>query len=399
MKVKSFYGNSIKDALDKARRELGPDAAILASRQLRPEEGGGCEVVCTMDGVARGQGNARIETSRTREARMGNRPGTRPGTQPSAEPAAGIDLSNRTQGQQSAGTTAKPAHDGRTKRGITRIRKQIEALVHPAVDEFGSERVRTQLLAAGFEADLANEVIAGVRQRQRSGVECDTAVVDEIAARLALAPQLGSSHAERRIVAFAGAPGTGKTTSLVKLAVRYGLRGRKPMHIISMDSWRIGGADALRTYAAGMGVTFEAIETAERLRQSLEEHTGKGLILIDTPGLAPANVKAAAPLASLLSSHPEVEVQMVIPAWVSPAVMKSIADRCRPFLPSKLLVTGADCADSCLAAAGLALSLEKPVSFISTGQIIPEDIEEATAARLLGTGTVAETKKTATSAA
>jgi flagellar biosynthesis protein FlhF len=172
------------------------------------------------------------------------------------------------------------------------------------------------------------------------------------------------------------------------------------MHIISMDSWRIGGADALRTYAAGMGVTFEAIETAEALRQSLEEHTGKGLILIDTPGLGPADMKAFAPLASVLSTHPEAEVQLVVPAHFAPSAMTSLAQRFRAFLPSKLVVTNADAVTSCLPAAALALSLDKPLSFISTGQVIPEDMEEASAERLLGSA-VADTtkKKTATSAA
>jgi flagellar biosynthesis protein FlhF len=398
MKVKSFYGNSIKDALDKARRELGPDAAIVASRQLRPEEGGGCEVVCGMEENSR---SASDRTAQVNERRGPNSKGTLPqvvrgrAAQPDAPAAA-----------QPPAIPAAP--EARAKRGVTRIRKQIEALVQPAVrssdrmsqdDGFGSDKVRAELLAAGFAEDLANEIIAGVRQRQRQGVERTAALLEELSSRLAFAPQLGGDRAERRIVAFVGPPGAGKTTMLVKLAVRYGLRGRKPMHIISMDSWRIGGADALRTYAAGMGVTFEAIETAEALRQSLEEHTGKGLILIDTPGLGPADMKAFAPLASVLSTHPEAEVHLVVPAHFSPSAMASLAQRFRPFLPSKLAITNADAVESCLPAAALALSLERPVSFIGTGQLIPEDMEEASAERLLGSGVKDSMRKTATSAA
>lgn len=386
MKVKSFFGNSIKEALDKARRELGPDAAIVASRQLRAEEGGGCEVVCGMDeALTPSRGSATAEGTPGPGRGFGQGEAARREAQVRPAPTPPL-------------APVQPTAEGRTRRGVTRIRKHIEALVHPAGDEFGSDKVRAELTAAGFAADLTDDIVAGVRQRQRQGAERASALRDELATRLSFSPQLGIAGAERRIIAFVGPPGAGKTTTLVKLAVRYGLKARKPMHIISMDSWRIGGTDALRSYASGMGVTFEALETAESLRQSLEEHAGKGLILIDTAGLAPAEMKAAAPLAALLSTHSEADVQLVLPAHAAPSAMGSIVQRFRPFLPSKLVITGMDCAESRLPVAALALSTDKPVSFIGTGQLIPEDIEEANADRLLGPG-LAEEKKTATSAA
>ena len=384
MKVKSFYGNSIKDALDKARRELGPDAAIVASRQLRPDEGGGCEVVCGTDieSSSAPSGERRGETAspRKNEAPALLRPG-----QPVREAEA----------PQPTRPTVPQAPG---KQRVARIRRQIEALVHPTETQSASDELRAELRSAGFPDDLTNDIMAGIRQRQRQGAESRRALPEEISMRLRCAPQLGAAGAERRIVALVGPPGSGKTTALVKFAVRYGLRGKKPMHIISMDSWRVGGTDALRTYAAGMGITFEVIETAEALRQSLEQHTGKGLILIDTPGFSPADVSAMAPLASLLSTHQEADVHLVVPAFLAPSAMASMARRFRPFLPSKLLITNTDCADSCLPAAALALALDKPVSFLSTGPMIPEDIEEATAERLLGFR-AAEERKTATSAA
>lgn len=348
MRVKSFYGNSIKEALDKARRELGADAAIVASRQLQPEEGRGCEVVC-------GIGEAEpVEVSRIR-----------------AEEPAGASVSPGKAGTGARATTS-------------RIRKSIEALVKPPEDRFRSAELRASLLGAGFARDLADEIVAGVRQRQRRGSDVSSALPEELGARLRVSPQLGDARADRRVVAFAGPPGAGKTTSLVKLAVRYGLRSRKPMHIVSMDSWRIGGADALRTYAAGMAVSFETCETAAALSQSLEAHSGKGLVLIDTPGMGPNDVKAFAPLAALLSGQRGVEVQLVVPATLSPMAMMGAAKRFQAFLPSKLLITCADCVESCLAAIGLALTLDKAVSFVAAGQTIPDDIGEATLERLWG---------------
>lgn len=396
MKVKSFYGNSIKEALDKARRELGVDASIIASRQLRPEEGGGCEVVCGMDEpspslIAEAINRRTGLSKRDTEVRGTGAAVTANTVRESTGP--GIEAPERAVQPRS-----QPAPEGRARRGVTRIRKQLEALISPAEDKFGSDHVRVELQAAGFGEELVNDIVAGVRQRQRQGGERDSSLRDEIATRLSCAPTLGMPGAERKVVALVGPPGAGKTTTLVKLAVLYGLRGRKPLHIISMDSWRVGGTDALRSYAAGMGVTFEALETAEALRQSLEEHTGKGMILIDTPGLSPADTKTMAPVASLLSTHPETDVQLVLPAYLASAAMASVAQRFRPFLPSKLVVTRTDCMDSWLPVAALALSLDKPLSFIGTGQLIPEDLEEASSDRITGFRD-SEGKKSAISAA
>jgi flagellar biosynthesis protein FlhF len=361
MRVKSFHGGSIKEALDKARAELGPDAAIVASRQLRPEEGKGCEVVCCI-----GQGEAA--------------PVAAPVAAPAVPPAA-------------------PPKPPERRRGVTRIRRGIQALVAPSDDGFGSAAVQAELLAAGFPKDLADEIVAGVRQRQRQGAAATQALREELSGRLCVSPQLGGPYADRRVVAFVGPPGAGKTTSLVKLAVRYGLKARKPVVVVSMDSWRVGGTDSLRAYAAGMGVRFESCDSAVALRQFLDRETGKGLILIDTPGMAPADVAQHAQLAALLSSHPAAETQLVIPATLSVAAMKAAAKRFQPFLPAKLLINFADCVDSCLTAVALSIATEKPVSFIGTGQSVPEDIEEAAAERLLAASEADSTRKAATSAA
>ena len=81
-----------------------------------------------------------------------------------------------------------------------------------------------------------------------------------------------------------GPPGAGKTTTLVKLAVHYGLTSRRPVALLSTDTYRVAAAEQLRSYAAILGVAFQVVETVGALAQSLEEHRAKDLILIDTPG-------------------------------------------------------------------------------------------------------------------
>jgi flagellar biosynthesis protein FlhF len=271
------------------------------------------------------------------------------------------------------------------------MRKSFEA-VRAAMSEAetknqGAETVAATLASAGLGTGLAAEITAGVRQRLRkagSSVEgCSSALREELAARLNFSPELGR-RGSRSVVALVGPPGGGKTTSLVKLAVRYGLTSRRPVHIASAAGSRVGGADSLRIYAAAMGVPFDAVETADALSRLLESIEGNRLILIDTPGFAPADIAASDSLATLLSGHPEADVHLVLNSALAPPSMAAAASHFRRFLPSKIIATNADISESLLPVVGLALELERPVSFIGTGQSVPEDLSEATADLLLG---------------
>ena len=125
------------------------------------------------------------------------------------------------------------------------------------------------------------------RTAQRpDGPAFQRALRDEISSRFTADATLGRGPAQPRIVALVGPPGSGKTTTLVKLAVNYGLAARRPVLLLSMDTYRVAAADQLRSYAAILGVGFQLLETVSSLAQAIEENRGKELIFIDTPGLA-----------------------------------------------------------------------------------------------------------------
>lgn len=373
MRIKSYFAPSVQEAIERARLELGPEAMLMSSKKTGPESSrlGVYEVV------------------------FGISPETRAGSQ--ADP-------------KSVCAVAEAGDSGVVARELADLRKQIEN-VRRSVSRQGYSRqsgierhpefaqLEEMLLAADFSEEMAHELIESVAART-ANPQLNTAhdapgeqrplslellcslLREEIERRVRMSPELGVPDLEQRVIAFVGPSGAGKTTSLVKLALKYGIASRTPLQIFSTDTLRVGGSEQLGTLARILGVAFQATPTMAALEQALEECRSKRLILIDTPGYGSAEMSEAGDLKAFLSKNPHVEVQLVIPATLRATAMAAVLARFAIFHPSKILFTHLDDAEAPGAVLDPAMRSGLPISFLATGQQIPDDLEEASQAVL-----------------
>lgn len=185
-----------------------------------------------------------------------------------------------------------------------------------------------------------------------------------------------------RRVAFVGPPGSGKTTTLIKLAARYGLARRKTTHILTTDVIRIAASDQLRTLAAILGIPCEVTETPLALDQQLELHSARELVLIDTPGYSFREMDDASELAVFLAAQADLDVHLVLSASMKSADIRRVLDSYAIFRPSRLIFTHIDETASYGALVNEASERGLPISFLCTGQKIPDDLEPASTTRL-----------------
>jgi flagellar biosynthesis protein FlhF len=228
-------------------------------------------------------------------------------------------------------------------------------------------------------AGQVSEIPAG---KSRGGA-FQRALMEELESRFTTDATLGTGPSTPRIVALVGPPGSGKTTTLVKLAVNYGLAARRGVMLLSTDTHRVAAADQLRAYAAILGVGFHVLETIGALSQTIEESRGKELIFLDTPGLTSGEVAGEAGLAHFLSTRADVDTHLVLPASMKPADLSRVVDAFGILKPRHLLFTRLDETESCGPIFNEAARTAKPLSFFATGQRIPEDLETAGRERLL----------------
>lgn len=373
MKVKSYYASSIEAAMASAELEMGPDAVLITSRRTTGETRslGDYEVVF---GAMNESGSPQAEA-----AQVGA--------------PAGMELLRRElESMRRALATA-----WRNASGGSSVPELAYADTLLTEADFAAD-LKEELLSA-LEARFREESVynqarlAGLGDRRRrvhavesglSGADGRVAALlrEHLATMFDVAPVIETVNG-RSILALVGPPGAGKTTSIVKLAIQYGLTARRPTVIISTDSYRVGATEQLRIYAATMGVAFQTVENPGALRQVFEEHRNKGLVLIDTPGFAPADMDVASDLAGFLSASPDIDVHLLLQANLSAANLGKVVDRFAVFSPRKTILSKLDETDSHGGALSQAILANLPVSFVTFGQQIPDDLAAASKERLL----------------
>ncbi len=177
------------------------------------------------------------------------------------------------------------------------------------------------------------------------------------------------------IVALVGPTGVGKTTTIAKLAAQFILKhGANQVALITTDNYRIGAHEQLLTYGRLLDVPVRIAANAEELRGHIEVFNDKRLILIDTAGMSQRDMRLAEQIQTLQQDDVPIKTYLVMSAATQYKAMNEIITAFKVFEPESSILTKLD--ETVVQGSALSASIEQqlPISYMTNGQQVPEDI-------------------------
>lgn len=254
----------------------------------------------------------------------------------------------------------------------------------PRHDQVPAElfQVFTELIDAEVEDDVARDLIYKLKRTASPAqlVDANAArallaalLESEIRCREPIAPKPG----RRRVVALVGATGVGKTTTIAKLAANFRLRTGIKLGLVTVDTYRVAAVEQLRTYAEIIDLPMKVVTNPLEMRRALDELAGLDLVLIDTAGRSPKDEVQIQELKSLLAEAHVDEVHLVLSMTSSRQSLEAAADKFKAAGTTAVILTKLDEASGMGAVLSLARRVDLPISYLTTGQAVPDDIEPA----------------------
>ncbi|WNQ13750.1 flagellar biosynthesis protein FlhF [Paenibacillus aurantius] len=415
MKVKRYVVDSMPDALQQIRNELGKDAVIINTKEIRT---GGflgmfgkkrIEVVAATDSSAPAAAPSvppafpppavslpfRQQAEETRVPPLPKRPDPAaaafeqrlpyvPDVLTEGETAALTGIPQRNGGRSSGSEETLLEEIRQMKEMVTRLSRRTDSgspARHPLL-----ERLHSRLLEQEIRPDLAEHIVDCLEAEEREGVEWTEETVRENASAL-LKERMGGRKGEQisphtQIVHFVGPTGVGKTTTIAKLAAEQVLKHQRKVGFITSDTYRIAAVEQLKTYATILNVPLEVVFSPQDLHKAFEKLAHCDMIFMDTAGRNFRNEMYVSELNALLQTKGRSETILVLSLTTKYKDMKVIAENFMKFKLDKVLFTKMDETDSYGAVVNLVNDFPLQLSYLTNGQNVPDDIVPADVNRL-----------------
>jgi flagellar biosynthesis protein FlhF len=281
----------------------------------------------------------------------------------------------------------------REKRGVTPVSFPVENLaaadgeMTDPVAEYQSnlEQLVDELKTGGVADDAATVLIDYIRPSAERGEEMEElrySMFEAFANTIKCTGPLRLRKDSPRIIALVGPTGVGKTTTTAKLAAHYAMHKGASVALITIDNFRVGAVEQLKTYSRIMDIPIDVANTPDELKSCVEIHRDKDLILIDTAGRSPKDQEKLEELKSFLDSAHGVEIHLCLSATTKDKELDDIVGRFSALSVTRVLFTKLDESETLGCIVNTHVRHKLPLSYFTNGQMVPEDIVVASPRRL-----------------
>ncbi|THB72590.1 MAG: flagellar biosynthesis protein FlhF [Desulfobulbaceae bacterium] len=395
MQVKVFEAYDMASGLRKVRKELGPDALILSTRTLKNSRLGILgksmfEITAAIDDTLSGQSDMQKDEALcgTMQPATYNRGGIKVGQ--NLENPIGLSLKTATDLPQGeieelknlvktlAGEVSElkkhPTH-------ITTAPARAQSFVSPVQTTEQDDFITNFLIENEVSLKIAQKISGYARESLTYADLNDAAKVFQflkttLADLISVAPPDFSFPDSTKRIALVGPTGVGKTTTLAKIAAQYISRYGNSIGFITIDTYRIAAIEQLKVYGEIMRIPVEVVLSPGQFTESIKKFEDKKLLLIDTAGRSHKDNLSIDELGSFFNPELEVEKHLVLSAVTRETELMDILTRFGRIGIDKTIFTKIDECTKLGSIINTQMMNPMPLSYITNGQRVPEDIIE-----------------------
>ena len=408
MQVKRFFAPSMPEALRMVRSQMGDDAVILSSKRVED----GVEIVTALDydeGEVRSQlgvadedkanasrlaelqaekhrkleeamAKSRAHISEVQQRSHHSQEPVGPAAVGGAEPE--VEMENTRSPGESGDALSSMRAEIHSLRDMLQQMNGQQGTSKPGEKTQGvvEQRLSDRLQDLGLPRDQGRELAAEHGQGR-----LDAGWKSALKALAARVETVRENPMERGgIYALLGPTGSGKTTTIGKMAAQFVLRhGAEQLALVTTDRYRVAAHEQLFVFGRILNVPVRVVDEANSLDAILDDLSDRKLILIDTAGLTAADRGWQEQIEELVSSRHPVRPYLLISATSQPRIMQSTWHCYNAVGLAGCILTKTDEALTLGEVVGFAAQSRLPVAFYTNGQKIPDDLHRAGAADLV----------------
>ena len=227
----------------------------------------------------------------------------------------------------------------------------------------------------------ANQIIDTLDVKETQDTPIDyylASIYQKMILKFGKTTRITEAEKQPKVVYFIGPTGVGKTTTIAKIASRFCVEQKKKLALLTTDTYRIVAAEQLKTYADILEVPIRVIYSIEEMEHAFSDFRDYDYILVDTAGHSHYNEEQRQAIGQFIHAADdkvEKEVYLVMSATTKYRDMISIADAYSEVTEYKLIFTKLDETTALGNLFNLRMRTDAEMSYVTTGQNVPEDIE------------------------
>lgn len=364
MIIKRYLVNSMNEAMTRIRYELGKDAVIISQRKIRKPGFLGfflkkvIEVTAAVENTKKSEDEVVQSIEAIKKAVKKEEKSSKEDAKEKVSEESSIDNSK-----------------------LLKEMQDMKNLISEMVSKTPAKAKRRSKLQIKLEDSDVNEKIVKKILNKIKTIEGD---MDEIQkAKIAIEKIVNVSKVKMDgAVILVGPTGVGKTTTIAKLAGRLSLLDKKKVGLITIDTYRIGAVEQLKTYADIMNIPFKVVFTIKEMESAVNSMKDCDVILIDTTGRSSKNTMQISELRAFIEKVNTDNIHLVLSCTTKNRDIDSIIQGYSVLNYNNLIITKLDETSTYGSILNIIETAKKPISFITTGQNVPDDIKNVTASEI-----------------